>query len=86
MKSPCFNAALGFVAFPLLAAFALPFTEPRLGLVSAGYICIGAAFPVAVLALISRLRGEPAKLRSFFVMGLMVIYMIVMLVAMFTAG
>ena len=85
MKSPCFNAALGLVAFPLLAAVTLPFTEPRLGLMSAGFICIGAALPVAVLALISRLRGEPAKLRSFFLMGLMVIYMIFMLVEMFSA-
>ena len=45
----------------------------------------GAALPVAVLALISRLRGAPAKLRSFFLMGLMVIYMIFMLVEMFSA-
>ena len=77
-RCPFFVAALGMVGLLLCFSISLVFLVPRLGPVPAFSIGIVLAMLIALLALISRLRGEPPRLRALFLIILMIHHLIAM--------
>jgi len=79
-RAPFFAATQGMICLLLFFSFALVFLVPRLGPVAAFSIGLVLALTTALLSLISRIRGEPPRLRALFLIVVMILYMITMLV------
>ena len=78
-----FTIALGMVGFLLCYSISLASLVERLGPVPAFSIGIVFALLILFLASISRLRGEPPRLRCLFLIILMVLYMINTIIGMY---
>ena len=81
-RAPFFAAAMLMVVLLAIYGVALQFFGARLGYVAAFGISLGLSSLIAVLAYISRLRGEPPKLRCLFLIILMVLSAITNIIGM----